>query len=137
MLKGLELDAGRLADYHHSIKRSDERFTLEAGFAVRRRRSGHCTIFTIFSAIEPNAIGCHPVMPCVEITTKSIFSLSMTSTMSSATSFPSSMEEFTLIPLASRSALHAAKRSSAVLWYQEGQQEILSVWLAWTQRTTW
>src|ERR1035441_1754276 len=95
-------DRHRRLGYHHSMERPDRLLTLVSGLAERRSRSGHCTSLTTFSAIEPKTSGCHPDMPCVEITTMSICSRSTTSMMFPAMSFPTSTLELDLTPLAKR-----------------------------------
>ena len=62
------------AHYHHCVEIPEGLFMSDSGLAVRRSKSGHCTSFTTFSAIEPKISGCQPEMPCVEITTMSICS---------------------------------------------------------------
>src|ERR1039457_5089331 len=90
--------------YHHSEARPDGIFAPVSGLAERRSKSGHCTSLTTFSAIDPNTNGCHPEMPCVEMTTMSICSRSTTSMMFPAKSFPTSTLELDLTPLAKRAA---------------------------------
>src|ERR1039458_200470 len=95
-------DRYRRLGYHHSMERPDRLFTLVSGLAERRSRSGHCTSFTTFSAIDPKTSGCQPEIPCVDITTMSICSRSTTSMMFPTMSFPTSTLEPDLIPLAAR-----------------------------------
>jgi hypothetical protein len=60
----------------------------------------------IFSAVEPKAIGRHPDMPCVEITTMSIWDCSMTLMILPARSLPASILDEALIPLEQRVLVH-------------------------------
>lgn len=99
--------------YHHSIERVEGVFRSGSGFWERRSSSGHCTSLTTFSAIEPNISGCHPDIPCVEITTRSIFSRSTTSIMFPDTSLPTSTLLVVLIPFLVRMAWHFARCRSA------------------------
>src|ERR1700675_497860 len=80
--------------YHHSIERPElakGTLALVSGLGVRRSRTGTCTSFTSFSAIDPNTCGYQPDSPCVVITPRSTFSRSIASRMLPATSSPTSI----------------------------------------------
>jgi hypothetical protein len=72
--------------YHHSISRLEVTLALLFGLGVRSRRTGHGASLMTFSAIEPNTVGYQPETPWVEMTTRSILSVSIASRIVPATS---------------------------------------------------
>src|SRR5664280_2570665 len=101
-------DQSRCLHYHHSEARPDGFFAPLSGLAERSSKSGHCTSLMTFSAIEPKISGCQPEMPCVEITTMSICSRSMTCIILPTTSFPTSTQEVDFTPLATSCLLYTS-----------------------------
>jgi hypothetical protein len=70
--------------------------------ALRSRRIGHSASLMIFSAIDPKTVGLQPQVSCVEITTMSMCSRSITIMIFPTTSFPTSTREVACTPIPAR-----------------------------------